>query len=150
MGRSGLTVKNVFRGLLLKQQLGISNERLAFHLSDSVSYRTFVCLPSHLMPKKSCLQSTIRRIKPETLEKVHQMLSADWLKKGNLSLEKLCIDSTVVASHIAPPSDSQLLNDSVRVLGRALATSRKATGQKILFLHIPFLMTEHGYSATNL
>ncbi len=133
VGRSGLTVENVFRCLLLKQQLGISYEQLAFHLSDSVSYRTFVRLPGHLMPKKSCLQSTIRRIKPETLEQVHQMLSVDWLEKRTLSLEKLRIDSTVVASNIAPPSDSQLLNDSVRVLSRSLAKSRKATGQKIRF-----------------
>ncbi len=133
VGRRGLTVENVFRCLLLKQQLGVSYEQLAFHLSDSVSYRTFVRLPGHLMPKKSCLQSTIRSIKPETLEKVHQTLSVDWLEKRKLSLEKLRIDSTVVASNIAPPSDSQLLNDSVSVLSRHLAKSRKVTGQKIRF-----------------
>jgi len=133
VGRSGMTVENIFRCLLLKQQLGVSYEQLAFHLSDSVSYRTFVRLPGHLMPQKSSLQSTIRSIKPETLERVHHILSRDWLEKGTLSLEKLRIDSTVVASNIAPPSDSQLLNDSVRVLSRALAKSREETGLKIRF-----------------
>ena len=133
VGRSGLTVESVFRCLLLKQQLGISYEKLAFHLSDSMSYRTFVRLPSHLFPCKSTLQSTIRRIKPETLEKVHHILSSDWLKKGHLSLEKLRIDSTVVSSNITPPSDSQLLNDGIRVLSRYLAKSRDITGEKIRF-----------------
>ncbi|VAW76145.1 elements of external origin; transposon-related functions [hydrothermal vent metagenome] len=133
VGRSGMTVENIFRCLLLKQQLRISYEQLAFHLSDSVSYRTFVRLSVHSMPKKSSLQSTIRSIKPGTLEKVHRILSMDWLEKRKLSLENLRIDSTVVASNITPPSDSQLLNDSVRVLSRFLVKSRKATGQKIRF-----------------
>ncbi len=133
VGRTGLSVENVFRCLLLKQQLGVSYEQLAFHLSDSTSYRSFVRLPAHHMPQKSCLQSTIRRIKPETLKEIHKRLSANWLEAGSLSLETLRIDSTVVASNITPPSDSQLLNDAVRVLSRYLAKSRDATGQKIRF-----------------
>lgn len=133
VGRNGLTVENIFRILLLKQQLRVSYEQLAFHLSDSMSYRTFVRLPDHVTPKKSCLQSTIRRIKPETLEQVHQVLSANWIEQGNISLDKIRIDSTVVKSNIAPPSDSQLLNDGVRVLSRYLAKSFESTGKKIRF-----------------
>ena len=78
-------------------------------------------------------QSTIRSIKPETLEKIHQILSKTWLQKNILSVDKLRIDSTVVASNIAPPSDSQLLNDGVRVLSRLLAKSKYMTGVKIRF-----------------
>jgi len=76
-GRSGLTVENIFRCLLLKQHLGVSYEQLAFHLSDSMSYRSFTRLAPNLSPKKSCLQSTIRQIKPETLETVHNLVAAD-------------------------------------------------------------------------
>jgi IS5 family transposase len=133
-GRSGLTVENIFRCLLLKQQLGVSYERLAFHLSDSMSYRSFTRLAPNLSPKKSCLQSTIRQIKPETLETVHNTLAADWLGKGKLSVAQLRVDSTVVKSNIAAPADSQILNDGVRVLSRLLARSRKATGIKIRFV----------------
>ncbi len=133
VGRAGLSVENIFRCLLLKQQLGLSYEALAFHLSDSMSYRTFVRLPPHVSPKKSCLQSTIRSIKPETLEEVYNLLSVNWLEQGIISLERVRIDSTVVASNIAPPSDSQILNDGVRVLSRHLAKSRDATGVKIRF-----------------
>ena len=35
------------------------------------------------------------------------------------------IDSTLVASNIAPPGDSQLLADGVRVLSRLMAKSRR-------------------------
>ena len=133
VGRTGLTVENVFRCLLLKQQLRVSYEQLAFHLSDSMTYRTFARLSATAMPSRSGLQSTIRSIRPETLERVHEFLSVNWLEEGILSMEKLRIDSTVVASNIAPPSDSQLLNDGVRVLSRLLMKSKKITGEKIRF-----------------
>jgi len=133
VGRNGLSVESIFRCLLLKQQLRISYEQLSFHLSDSMTYRTFARLPCNLSPSRSCLQSTIRSIKPETLEKIHVMLSVNWLEGGDISLEKLRVDSTVVKSDIAPPSDSQLLNDGVRVLSRHLAKSRSETGIKFRF-----------------
>jgi len=133
VGCNGLTVESIFRCLFLKQQLRVSYEQLAFHLSDSMSYRSFVRLPHDVSPSRSGLQSTIRRIKPETLEKVHQLLSVDWFNNGHISLEQIRVDSTVIKSNIAPPSDSQLLNDGVRVLSRYLAKSRELTGKKISF-----------------
>jgi IS5 family transposase len=133
VGRIDLSAESIFRCLLLKQQLRISYEQLEFDFSDSMTYRTFTRLPATAMPSRSGLQSTIRSIKPETLEKVHEILSGNWLKQGILSMDKLRIDSTVVASNIAPPSDSQLLNDGVRVLSRLLAKSKNVTGVKIRF-----------------
>jgi IS5 family transposase len=133
VGRCGLSVESIFRCLLLKQQLGVSYEQLSFHLSDSMSYRTFARLAHDSSPSRSGLQSTIRGIKPETLAAIHEVLSQNWLQHGILSMEKLRIDSTVVASNIAPPSDSQLLNDGVRVLSRLLAKSKEVTGVKLRF-----------------
>jgi len=40
-----------------------------------------------------------------------------------LSIDSLCIDSTVVLSNIHAPSDSQLLNDGIRVLSRMMVMS---------------------------
>lgn len=133
VGRCGLSVESVFRCMLLKQMLQVSYDDLAFHLSDSMSYRTFVRLANGVSPKRSSLQATIRQIKPETLETIFQALSWEYFDSGTISLEKIRIDSTVVESHIAQPSDSQLLNDGVRVLSRLLAKSRELTGVKIRF-----------------
>ncbi|MEQ8802568.1 MAG: ISNCY family transposase [Haliea sp.] len=133
VGRTGLSAESVLRCLLLKQQRGFSYEQLAFHLSDSETYRTFTRLPAHLSPSRSCLQSTIRSIKPQILERAHQLLTKSLLDTGMASMDKLRIDSTVVASHIAPPSDSQLLNDGVRVISRLLAKSKTETGVKVRF-----------------
>jgi len=75
VGRNGLSVESIFRCLLLKQQLRISYEQLFFHLSDSILYRTFTRLPYHISPNSSGLQSTIRNIKPKTLETIFNILS---------------------------------------------------------------------------
>ena len=52
---------------------------------------------------------------------------------NTLSLDWLRIDSTVTDSNIAMPSDSQLLNDGVRVLSRLMWQSKDMTGVKMRF-----------------
>lgn len=133
VGRKGLSVENVLRCLVLKQMLQISYQQLAFHLADSMTYRTFTRLGPEFIPKKSALQNAIRKITPETLEKIHLLMTQSLLQQRVISLEQIRIDSTVVKSNIAPPLDSQLLEDSVRVISRYLAKSRDRTGIKIRF-----------------
>lgn len=132
-GAKGLSVESVFRCLLLKQILQVSYEKLAFHLSDSPTYRTFARLSSEQLPSRSGLQSTIRRITPQTLNKLNQSLMCEWVFQGELSVDSLRIDSTVVLSNIHAPSDSQLLNDGIRVLSRMMAMSKKRLGIKLRF-----------------
>lgn len=133
VGRKGLSVESVFRCLILKQKLGISYQKLSFHLSDSPTYRCFARLDKESYPSKSALQSTIRRIHPDTLESVFKTLGGQGFAQGEMDLSKVRIDSTVVKSPIASPSDSQLLNDGIRVLSRNLSRSAAATGIKIRF-----------------
>ena len=132
-GANGLSVESVFRRLLLKQILKVSYEKLSFHLSDSPTYRTFARLQEDQFPSRSGLQSTIRRIGPETLEEANQILMSRLFQDNTLSLDWLRIDSTVTASNIAPPRDSQLLADGVRVLSRLMSQSKDVTGVKIRF-----------------
>lgn len=122
-GRQGLSAESAFRCALLKQQHQLSYEELAFHLEDSSSFRAFARLPQALCPKKSVLQKTISRIRPETWEQINRMLL------GNASQEKIergtvvRIDSTVCDALIHAPTDSSLLWDAVRVLTRLLKES---------------------------
>lgn len=133
-GACGLSLESILRCLLLKQILGVSYRKLAFHLSDSPTYRAFARLRSADMPSKSALQGTVRRISPETLEQINQQLMLCWAEEQTLSLDSLRIDSTVVESNIADPLDSQLLNDGVRVLSRMMASSLSTTGVKHRFV----------------
>jgi len=132
-GSCGLSVESVFRCLLLKQMLNISYEKLAFHLSDSMTYRTFARLAANQYPSRAGLQSVIRKIRPKTLQQVNQWLCIQWQQKGILDCKQVRIDSTVVQADIAPPSDSKLLDDAIRVLSRHLATCHRRTGIKHRF-----------------
>jgi IS5 family transposase len=125
---------NILRCLVLKQITQLSYQKLSFHLSDSATYRTFARLTVKQSPSKSALQATIRRVQPETLAQVHRLLMADWSAQGRVSLDTLRIDSTVVDSNIATPSDSGLLEDGIRVLSRLMANSKISTGVKIRFV----------------
>lgn len=102
-------------------------------MSDSPTYRTFARLHDDQFPSRSGLQSTIRHISPETLEQANQILMSRLFEDNTLSLDWLRIDSTVTDSNIAKPSDSQLLNDGVRVLSRLMCQSKDVTGVKIRF-----------------
>ena len=57
-----------------------------------------------------------------------------WIENGDLSVKAVRIDSTVVQSNIAPPLDSQMLNDGVRVLSRLMFNSKEITGVKVRFI----------------
>ena len=132
-GRKGLTSESVLRCMILKQLFQYSYDALAFHLSDSLSLRAFAKLPINIAPKKSSLQASIRRIQPETLKLMNDEFIRCSLKNKEISMNNLRIDSTVVESNIAPPSDSQLLNDCIRVLSRTMAKSKTITGIKLRF-----------------
>lgn len=130
-GARGLSAESVFRCLLLKQILQVSYERLAFHLSDSNTYRTFARLEAGQSPSRSGLQSTIRQVGPDTLEKINRFMLEKCFLSGEIKANKVRIDSTVVDSNIAPPSDSGLLNDGIRVLSRLLSKSQNVTDIKL-------------------
>ena len=120
--------------MILKLILGVSYRKLEFALSDSPTYRSFARLRCPQSPSSSALQATVRRVSPRTLQRIHHLLMSHWFAHGDLSLDALRIDSTVVDSNIAPPSDSQLLNDGVRVPSRLMSYSRTRTGVKIRFV----------------
>ena len=120
-GARGLSLESIFRCLILKLTLGASYRQLEFALSDSPTYRSFARLRGAQSPSRSALQATVRRVSPQTLQRIHHLLMSHWFAHGDLSLDALRIDSTVVDSNIAPPSDSHLLNDGVRVLSRLMS-----------------------------
>ena len=133
VGCKGLSVESIFRCMILKQLFQHSYSELAFHLEDSISYRTFARLAVNSFPSKSTLQSTIRNISPDTLQQVFRNQVTDALNEGIVDLSKQRIDSTAIAANILTPSDSQLLNDCVRVLSRHMKKSSSLAGFKVRF-----------------
>ena len=134
-GACGLSMETIFRCLLLKKILRVSYRKLAFHLSDSPSYRaeSFARLRWDEMPSKSVLQHTVRQVTPQTLKLINQQLMLDWIDEKKLSIDSLRIDSTVVKSNIPDPMDSQMLNDGVRVLSRMMYKESLYNGHQDTF-----------------
>jgi IS5 family transposase len=127
-GREGMTAEQVLRAMLVKQMNGYSYDELAFHLADSQSYATFCRLKPGVTPKRSALQSNIKRIHPDTLEAVNRLIV-----QGAIGLQvetgmKTRTDCTVVESNIHEPTDSSLLWDCVRVLTRLMGEAHDDFG----------------------
>ena len=121
-GAQGMTAEQVIRAAIVKQMEEYSYEELAFHLVDSVSYRSFCRIGfADKGFQKSALCSNIKAILPETLEDINRLLVAYGQDKKIEKGKESRIDCTVVSSNIHDPKDSDLLWDSVRVLTRMLA-----------------------------
>ena len=119
-GARGMTAEQVLRCALIKQTHQFSYEKLAFHLTDSQSFRTFCRLPYGFTPSKSTLQENISRIEASTWQAVNRVLVSWADEKGLEKGRKIRVDATGVQSNIRHPLDSQLLYDSIRVVTRLL------------------------------
>ena len=123
-GRGGMTAEQVLRGAILKQYRELTYEELAFHLEDSMAFRSFARLDMGQYPCGSTLQDNIKAIAAETWEAVNLVLLE---YAGRQKVEKgraVRMDSTVVETHIHHPTDSTLLLDGIRVITRLLQAGK--------------------------
>lgn len=120
-GAEGMSAEQVLRAAIIKQMEGYSYEELAFHLLDSICYRSFCRIGiADKEYKKSALCNNIKSISAETWEAINRILTAYGQDKGIEKGKQTRIDCTVVSSNIHDPTDSSLLWDCVRVITRML------------------------------
>ena len=124
-GRNGMSIESILRCGILKQHRQWTYEELAFHVSDSATAAAFVRLPNGLSPTDSALQGVIGLIRGETWERISQSLVKDARSRRIETFKQARIDSTVTATLIHQPWDSQLLGDVERVLNRLMIEVRK-------------------------
>jgi IS5 family transposase len=121
-----MTGEQVLRAVLLKQMHAWSYEDLAFALADSPTFRSFCRIGlMDRAPKKSALAANVKRVRPETFERINRMIIAKAAETGVEEGRKVRIDSTVIESNIHNPLDSNLLYDVVRVLTRLMVSGAK-------------------------
>ena len=132
-GRDGMmTAEQVFKVLLVKQMNGFSYDTLRFHLADSRTYRWFCDFGiGDAIPSESTLQRDLKKLCPETLEKINRIILGDAEEAGIEKGRKVRVDCTVTESNIHPPTDSSLLWDSVRVLCRLTQRAKEKFGMKV-------------------
>jgi transposase, IS5 family len=129
-GRNSTPVEVILRMLADKRLYGLSYERTEYQVRDSLVLRKFCRVYFQAVPDDTTLIRWAGLIQPETLERFNHRLTqlATQLKvtKGR----KLRTDGTVVETNIHHPSDSSLLADSVRVLGRTLRQAKEVLNEK--------------------
>lgn len=127
-GRNSTPVEVILRMLTVKRLYALSYEQTEYQVRDSFVLRQFCRVYLQDVPDDTTLIRWAKLIQPRTLEKFNQRLTqlASQLKvtRGR----KLRTDGTVVEANIHPPSDSSLLADSVRVLGRTLSRAKQVLG----------------------
>lgn len=129
-GRKSTPVEVIIRILAVKRLYGLSYEKTEKQVRDSLVLRLFCRVYFNEVPDDTTLIRWANQIQPETLKKFNRRLTelATQLKvtKGR----KLRTDGTVVESNIHPPSDSSLLVDGVRVLGRNFRRAKEILKEK--------------------
>src|SRR5215472_14768444 len=134
-GRPSTPVEVIVRLLVVQHLYDWSYAQTEHFVGDSLVLRQFCRLGLQPVPHHTTLMRWSNVLQPETL---HRLLDRVTDLARSLKVtrgRKLRIDSTVVTTAIHYPTDSTLLADGVRVLGRlvqeaasALSGTRRRTG----------------------
>jgi IS5 family transposase len=127
-GRPSTPVEVVLRMLIVRRLYGWSYAETEQFVGDSLVLRQFCRLGLERAPDDTTLLRWANLLQPATLDRLldHVVALARHLKvtRGR----KLRVDSTVVGTAIRHPTDSGLLTDAVRMLGRVVRRARPLVG----------------------
>ncbi|HVP21851.1 MAG TPA: ISNCY family transposase [Anaerolineaceae bacterium] len=129
-GRNSTPVEVILRMLVVRRLYGWSYEQTEYQVRDSLVLRLFCRVYFHEVPDDTTLIRWAELIQPETLKKFNQRLIELAVQLKVTRGRKLRTDGTVVETNIHPPSDSSLLSDSVKVLGRTLSRAKTVLGEQ--------------------
>ena len=115
-GARGMSAEQVLRFAIVQRYEDLSYRRLYDRVEDSVVLREFCKAQFERVPAVSTLQENIKRLRPETLERVNGAIVLYAKREGVEDGKRVRIDTTGVENNIHYPRDSRLLWDSVRVL----------------------------------
>lgn len=129
LGRRSTPVEVILRMLVLRRLYDWSFEATERNVSDSLVLRQFCRLYLEAAPDDTTLIRWARLIGPRTLERLNERAVALALERKVTRGRKLRTDATVVVeTNISHPTDSGLLNDGVRVLGRLMGKAKETLG----------------------
>lgn len=94
-------------------------------INGSLQWRWFCALDRHRCPDHTTLRDREVLIRPSTLHRLNDRVVRLAEREGVTRGQKLRADGSVTETHIHYPTDSWLLADSVRVIGRTLAQARR-------------------------
>jgi len=123
-GAEGMAVEQVLRSALLYQLRCDSYRELADRLGSDYHFRRFTRFYGRPIPHFTNLEKAIKRIRPETWERLNELAVRLAIKKKLEDGQKVRGDTTVAETNIHYPTDASLLWDGVRVLDRLMGGAR--------------------------
>jgi len=136
-------VEVIMRMLALKHLYQWSYEQTEYHVRDSLVLRQFCRVYLNPVPDDTTLIRWANLARSETLHAFNTRLTELAVNLKVTRGRKMRTDGTVVETNIHAPSDSSLLADSVRVLGRALHRARSILAESALSVRRLFRNRTH-------
>ena len=124
-GRPATPVAVTLRIAVARRLNHWSYRTLEKEINGSLQWRWFCGLEAHPCPDFSTLRDREALIRPPTLHRLNDQAARLAQREGVTRGERMRADGSVIETPIHFPTDSWLLADSVRVLGRTLAAARK-------------------------
>ena len=122
--RSTFTSEQLLRAILVMEIEGLSYRATTIRIDDSVFLRRFVGIPTGPVMDFSTLQKVYKAIAPETWQSINVLLGKYAIDQEFIEGVRLRVDTTAFETNIHYPTDSSLLWDAYRVLGRLIARVR--------------------------
>jgi IS5 family transposase len=130
-GRPSTPVEVILRLLIVRRLYGWSYAETEHFVGDSLVLRQFCRLGVERVPDDTTLLRWANLIQPATLQTLLDHVVALAHRLQVTRGRKLRVDSTVVDSPIHHPTDSSLLADGVRVLGRLIRRAKPAVSDQL-------------------
>jgi IS5 family transposase len=123
-GRPSTPVVVTLRTAVARRLKNWSYRSAEDEINGSMQWRVFCALEGHACPDHSTLQARECLIRPATLQRINERVVRLAQQHDVSHGRKLRGDGSVIETHVHYPTDSSLLADSMRVLGRSLQAAR--------------------------
>src|SRR5215210_2503767 len=130
-GRPSTPVEVLLRLLIVRRLYGWSYAETEHFVGDSLVLRQFCRVGLERVPDDTTLLRWANLIRPATLERLLDHVVALARRLRVTRGRKLRVDSTVVETPVHYPTDSSLLADGVRMLGRLIRRARPAVAERL-------------------
>ncbi len=129
-GRPGTPAEVVIRMLILKHLFDWSYDDLEREVRANLVYRMFTRIDADEVPDAKPILKIARALGPDVIEQLHRQVVDVAKRAGVTHGRRFRIDTTVVETNVHYPTDSSLLQDSMRVLTRTMLRASAALGDQ--------------------
>jgi len=126
-GRNTVPLRTFAAMMVLKHMFDLSYRGLCNAVADRLSWRVFCHVPfGRKVPDYSTICKLTGRFGHATVEEMNNAILAKLKDQGKLKGKKIKVDTTVIESNIAYPTDTGILRKGINKIGWLIQKCRKA------------------------